>query len=165
MQIFRLLLFLSITFVFMYCAQPPDYPKEPVIAFERLGKQQLIQGYGTEDSTKVTISFTDGDGDIGQPDDGDSLDLFVIDTRSGILGDPYKIPFVPEQGAGNGISGEISFVLFTNCCLFPEDTGYPPCYNPAEYPTDTVIYEIYIRDRAGHESNHILSDPVVLLCL
>ena len=32
------------------------------------------------------------------------------------------------------------------------------------YPTDTLVYSLYIRDRAGHKSNIIYTPPIILLC-
>jgi hypothetical protein len=148
------------------CTKPPDYPIEPIIKFERLSRNMMDQGFVNNDSVVVTVSFTDGDGDLGNNDS--TLDIFVKDTRPEI-GDadpsPFKMPFVPIQGVGNGISGEISILTFTTCCLYD---SFPPCDESeaatTEMPFDTLIYEIYIVDRAGNESNRVLSDPILLKC-
>lgn len=112
------------------------------------------------DSVLVTIFFTDGDGDLGN-DEG-NFDLFLMDTRDDFMPPGYRLPRVPELGAGNGISGEISFVLFTTCCFFPD--GQDPCTPSTTYPIDTVTYLIYIKDRAGNKSNLIETPPISLLC-
>ena len=140
------------------CIQPPDYPKEPVIAFKNLTRTVLVQGQGTADSTSVTLTFTDGDGDLG---DKDSLNVFVIDGRDQFLKSKFRIPFIPEEGVGNGISGEITLRLTTSCCILP---GLPPCSADPAFPTDTLKYIIYLKDRAGHESNRIETSEIVLLC-
>lgn len=151
------------------CTQPPDYPIEPVIQYERVTKNTMIQGDGTEDQTWITISFTDGDGDLGFFKQGSTqveTDLFIRDLRLNAVTEKFTIPFVPELGAANGISGEINFRLYTTCCIFPEwVTGQPaPCDTSPEYPMDTVQYEIYIKDRAGHESNRVVTEPIYLIC-
>ncbi len=156
-------------FTWASCTQPPDYPIEPVIQYERLTKNTMLQGDGTEDQTWITISFTDGDGDLGFFKEGSSqveTDLFIRDLRLNAVTEKFTIPFVPELGAANGISGEINFRLYTTCCIFPEwVTGQPaPCDTSPEYPMDTVQYEIYIKDRAGHESNRVVTEPIYLLC-
>jgi hypothetical protein len=151
--------------IIISCTKPPDYPIEPVIKFERLSRNFMDQGFTNNDSVVVTISFTDGDGDLGNNDP--TIDIFVKDIRV-VNADPspYKMPFVPVQGVGNGISGEISILTYSTCCLFND--VYSPCTTtePAVslYPIDTLIYEIYIVDRAGHESNRVLSDPIFLQC-
>lgn len=156
-------------FTWASCTQPPDYPIEPVIQYERVTKNTMLQGDGTEDQTWITISFTDGDGDLGFFQEGSTqveTDLFIRDLRLDAVTEKFTIPFVPELGAANGISGEINFRLFTTCCIFPEwVTGQPaPCDTSPEYPMDTVQYEIYIKDRAGHESNRVVTEPIYLIC-
>jgi len=148
------------------CTKPPDYPIEPVIEFQRLSRNFMDQGITNNDSVVVTVSFTDGDGDLGHTDG--TIDIFVKDTRvPNADPSPYKMPFVPVQGVGNGISGEISILTYSTCCLYPPGT-FPPCDESEDatnaYPIDSLIYEIYIMDRAGNESNHVLSDPVLLQC-
>ena len=151
------------------CTQPPEYPIEPVIKYERMTKTTLQQGDGTEDETWITFSFTDGDGDIGFFKEGSTTvetDLFIRDLRLDAVTEKFTIPFVPELGSANGISGEVTFRLYTTCCIFPEwVSGQPaPCDVSPEYPVDTVRYELYIKDRAGHESNRIQTEPIFLLC-
>ena len=86
------------------CTKPPDYPIEPIIEFERLSRNSMKQGFTNNDSIVVTVSFTDGDGDLGSNDS--TIDIFVSDTRiPNAEPSPYKMPFVPVQGVGNGISG------------------------------------------------------------
>ena len=141
------------------CTKPPDYPIEPVIKYLGMSKKQLKQSSINADSLRVSFSFTDGDGDIGS---NDSLSLFVVDKRDGFLSSKYKIPFITEAGAKNGISGEIEFVLFSTCCYFPD--GQAPCTPSKTFPTDTVVYELYLKDRAGHKSNIIETEPIILDC-
>lgn len=142
------------------CASPPDYPIEPVITYKSMTKNHLKQSAFNIDSLSITFSFTDGDGDIGTNDS--TLSLFVIDTRDGNEFSKYKLPYVSEQGTSNGISGEVQFVIYTTCCYYPN--GAPPCKPSTIHPTDTVIYNIYMKDRAGHKSNIIKTDPIILDC-
>ena len=74
----------------------------------------------------------------------------------------FKIPFIGEQGVGKGISGEISIVLPTTCCTYPN--GVPPCQPSELFPRDTLTYDLYIIDRAGNESNRITTEPIYLRC-
>ncbi|GAB4253843.1 MAG: hypothetical protein Kow0027_19560 [Saprospiraceae bacterium] len=143
------------------CATPPDYPIEPHIEFVSLSKDTLIRGI-FNDTTFITFSFTDGDGDIGSPD---TLDLFVYDTRTGLLANQYTVPEVPELGANNGIKGEITVQVPSSCCLFDPDLLLDPCKD--EHPSllyDPIVYEIFIFDKAGHKSNVIQTPPVYIRC-
>jgi hypothetical protein len=165
---------LSLLFVLLAlstsCVQPPDYPIEPVIEYLGVSKNILRQGQGLEDTVFVTIGFTDGDGDIGNFSQGSgqvTLDLFFTDKRTGTTSETFSMPFVPELGVTNGISGEITARLFTTCCIFPPwvSDAAAPCQPSQQYPMDTLIYEIYIKDRAGNESNRIETEPLLLRCL
>ena len=160
MQI-KILLFSTLVVAFAACISPPDYPIQPEIKFLGLSKNVMRQGLlGIEDSLFLSFSFTDGDGDLGSLGQGkDSVNIFLTDKRTNQPSERFRIPYVPEQGAGNGISGDIRLLLFTSCC-----NVLPPCEASTTKPIDTLIYEISIKDRAGHESNKILTAPIYLQC-
>ena len=147
------------------CIQPPNYPNEPVIEFLSLNQTSIAQGNGgaTADTLAVLFSFTDGDGDLGN--DGDSIDVFLTDSRDGFV-NQFKLPLIPDQGTGNGISGEITLRIpnkpFNICCTFPN--GATACQPNTEFPTDTLSYGITIKDRAGNESNKVQTDVITILC-
>lgn len=144
------------------CTQPPDYPPEPVIAYERVSRKSMLQGKQNNDSIQVVFSYTDGDGDLGN--DGDSIDVFVYDSRIPELPHAiFKLPVVPPQGTGNGISGEVSLVVYNTCCLFPNNE-YLACDTPPEYPFDTLQFEIEMYDRAGNKSNRVITEDIFLRC-
>lgn len=160
--------FLKYTFVFsiafiVACTKPPDYSDTPEIEFVSFSNTTLRQGFGTgsDDKTILTISFTDGDGDIGGNDT--SSTVFFIDTRDGSDFVEFSAPLIPEQGAGNGISGEMYIDVSTTCCIYPSgesgcDGGEP------EVPTNALVYQVYIVDRAGNKSNVIETAPLTILC-
>ncbi len=158
-----ILLFIIWLGLFMGCTNPPDYPLEPVIAFEGMTRNSMVQGNLDNDSLTVFFEFTDGDGNLGSSPDEGLIDVFLTDTRDGFVANKYRIPFIPQQGVGNGISGRIALVVYTTCCVVP---NYFPCTNSLpDYPTDTVIYEIKIMDRDSNLSNPIFTDPIILQCL
>jgi hypothetical protein len=142
------------------CLDAPNYPDEPEIDFISLSKTVMQQGSLFEDSTFVKISFTDGDGNLG---DEDRVNIFLKDQRdTSETFTTFKIPFIPEEGAGNGISGEITLLLFTSCCIY--DNGQAPCTPSTFQPTDTLVYDLYIEDRAGNASNILTLPEITLLC-
>jgi len=148
----------------MACINAPDYPDEPEIEYIGLSKSTLDQNSLNTDSLFVTFSFTDGDGDLGHEPADTSRNIFIKDLRTGNFQDKFKSPYIPEEGIGNGITGDIELLLFTTCCLFP-DASIPPCSAPDQFPLDTVIYEIFIKDRAGNESNKIKTEPIIIRCI
>jgi hypothetical protein len=153
-------LFVVLSVVFAACVRPPDYPIEPRIEFLGLSKNIVKQGL-TKDTLYLSVTFTDGDGDIGFQNNDSTL--YIIDTRDGTRSnDVQGLPSVPEQGAGNGITGEIRMRIYGGCC----SNGFIPCSPQLtdKYAQDTVIYSIYIKDRAGHESNRVKTPPIYILC-
>ncbi len=147
------------------CVDPPDYPDAPVIKFEGLSKQIMKQGSENQDTMIVRFSFTDGDGDLGatsSPTDPVDPNVFLIDSRDGYEGNQFQIPFIPEAGAGNGISGTIDLKVYNSCCIFTD--GTIPCGTSPTKTMDTLFYTLYIKDRAGHRSNDIQVGPIYLRC-
>ena len=157
------LLLLGFT-LFQFCVKPPDYPDEPVIEFQSISKNTLRQSAlpGPLDSVLVTLTFTDGDGDLGS--EGNDFNIFIMDGRDSFPRDPYRLPYVAPQGTGNGISGDISIRLPSLCCIYTEPDGTKRACGSVPVQLDTLSYIIYIKDRAGHESNRIKTPPLTLIC-
>ena len=151
--------FLAIS-TLLACTKPPNYPVQPVIEFKSLSRNSLPQGNLNTDSLTITFTYTDGDGDLG--DMNNQASVYSTALRTGFEASTFSIPFVPVQGAGNGISGEISIQAFTACCIHPERNQI--CMPFDDYPIDTLQFEIYIVDRAGNKSNTIVADPNFLIC-
>ncbi len=163
-------IFLAVAACFVFfaaCIQPPDYPKEPTITYLRMSKDTIRQvGLGSADSLLVTFSFTDGDGDLGFPEGDDTPSVIVIDSRDSFK-DSLQLPYVEPQGAGNGISGEITIKLPTTCCIYIDPLNPSPpyaCDEVTQVQYNKFFYSIKIRDRAGHESNLIQTDSFNLQC-
>jgi len=148
----------------------PEFPNEPVITFESMSQTRINQANAglPKDSIRIHLTFTDGDGDLGQ-NGSDSVQIILTDSRSnGRITDLFQLPFlipdIPMEGTGNGISGDL-FISFENeaqavgCIsnrrLFAQDP---------ELPVDTVSYAIQIRDRAGNMSNTVRTDLIDIIC-
>ena len=118
---------------------------------------------GQADEVTITIKFTDGDGDLISEDNQASV--FFMDMRDSTSFIRFALPQIPEIGVNNGISGEISMTLsepFGFCCIYPN--GAPACQPADGFPTNELIYEIFMEDRAGHRSNIIRTDPLTIRC-
>jgi hypothetical protein len=144
------------------CLDTPNYPDEPVIEFLSLSRDTLQQGIFMEDSLSVRFAFQDGDGDLGRESQDAENNIFFIDERTGTLDNTFGIPAIPQEGAGNGVEGEIKIILFSTCCIYFDGTD--PCMPNPSVAYDTVQYRIYIKDQAGHKSNEILTTPIILKC-
>ncbi|MBX2891936.1 MAG: hypothetical protein KF734_13480 [Saprospiraceae bacterium] len=156
-----LLATVSICF-FQFCVKPPDYPKEPFIEFVSLSKNIMRQSKLGLDTVLVTFSFTDGNGDLGSVDNEPSI--FIEDGRDSFPQEPYAIPYIEPQGAGNGISGTITVALPTTCCIYTDENGFKFSCETVPVAFDTLTYLISIKDRAGNVSNKITTPPIVLIC-
>ncbi len=155
-------MFVVVLTIVVGCVKPPEYPIEPIIEYLSMTKDTLDRGINV-DSLKVTLSFTDGDGDLGSSNRENNL--FYTDDRD-TFPLPGQIPFVPELGASNGIKGEISFVVGSSCCIFPDSLLSTNLCEDIfeEYPYDKINYTVYILDRAGHKSNVVTLPPIFVRC-
>jgi hypothetical protein len=160
------LAFLFVAFIsnfWISCVSAPEYPVEPVLTFISYSKNSMKQNFNrSSDYIDILVGFTDGDGDLGDEVDGKAADVFIFDTRSATVIENYKVPYVAPQGTGNGINGEMTLRYFTTCCKFPD--GSIPCTPSTTYLTDTLRYKLFIKDRAGHESNRLVLPPIILQC-
>ncbi len=146
------------------CLKAPEYPLEPVITFEALSRDSMVQGSLLEDSITVLLSFTDGDGDISLDGSSTESNVFLENRKTGETVSSFKLDPIPEMGAENGISGDLSLRVFTTCCDYPPFVLEFPCQPSMSYPVDTLLLEAYMIDRAGNESNRVDLPPVILIC-
>ncbi len=151
------------------CVKEPSYPIEPVIEFKSVSSDYVNAGF----ADTLTISFTDGDGDIGvNPAGDDSCDLcsfkngdstclrlssfnvFVIDSRDTCVG-TFASANVESTGKFKALSGEISVITAVDSkkCFAVPDSGCP---------NETFFYWIVIRDKAGHLSNMVRTSDITV---
>jgi hypothetical protein len=170
------------------CRKPKTYPEEPIINFKDFSTIKNSQGLDA--SGKISISFTDGDGDIGL-NDGDTLAPY--DSCS-IYQFNYYIKIFEKK---NGVFKQFIFIKNFNPCVFQDlyhicspdfSTMLDSTYNarlknitpetkskalsgdidldlPFLIPCvthDTVKFTIYIYDRALHKSNEVESPEYVI---
>ncbi len=150
------LLFVLMTLGTAACIQPPDYPVEPEIEFISVSKSQVMQAI---DTFRINFSYTDGDGDIGLELDDPDNNVIIIDSRTG-FDETFKVPVIPQQGASNGISGEISLLVFASCCL----NSNPICLPTPNANPEQITYTVQLFDKAGNASNIIQTSPIMLIC-
>lgn len=145
-----LILFASVN-IFSTCERHEVvFPPEPVISFESFTTDGA--------AAKLTINYTDGDGDLGffEGENEDEFNMFLTyneltDTGWEVieLNPPfnYRIPSLTPEGQNPAIKGDITIDLTPNY--------YDPISNPSQ-----IFYEIVVKDRAGNESNKI-STPII----
>ena len=140
---------------FYSCKKKDKYPAEPEISFTAFEK------FGA-DSAHLIISFTDGDGDIGLTQ-ADSTEPYLFNfftkyyqKKNGVLVEKvlpiplnFRIPVLNSGKKSKSLEGDI-LITFLKPYYFPTTTQ------------DTILYEIYIKDRALHESNIVRTDEIIV---
>ncbi len=101
-----------------------------------------------EDSIKFTISYIDGNGDLGTTDP-DEHTIELIDNRANLLFTYHLSPRAPT-GAEISIQGTLDIILENTIILDPMNTS------------ETATFSIRIRDRAGNWSNTVTSEEITI---
>lgn len=153
------------------CLEDLELPPEPKIEFLSLSATNI-----TQFSTLIlTISFEDGDGDIGygsgitrdcsdnvcdfESDSSCYLNPFwnaiLIDMRDSCYVSPYIFPDI-QQGNNTAVFGEIDISIPP---IFCKNFGCQTC------ETDTLVYQVILKDRAQNMSNPVFTDTIIINCL
>lgn len=143
------------------CRKAEEFPEEPIIEFKS------FETFG--DSASLTVSFTDGDGDIGL-DDADNqppfdsgstyyFNLFVeyFELRNGTWEHVefdeiqlyYRIPRITPTGQNKVLEGDLSVAIDPLSLFVTPDA-------------DTIRYSVHIVDRALHVSNTVQTSDIIL---
>ena len=125
-------------------------PEIELISFE------TVEGTEPEFGNKafrmdLNLSFIDGDGDIGSQDSTEfSLFITPLRKKNDTIADtldtlPFNIPYVEPLKTVRTLNGEINCVFYI--------------YKIGEYHlNDTFVFEVYITDRAEHNSNVVSTE-------
>lgn len=162
------------------CVKEKNFPTAPVITFKEVIKfESKFHGSSGADSVFLDslhciIKFTDGDGDIGgnsgQPDflmkylykDSDGNFVPYNSNPNGVHATPfdtlfqsYNVPDITPMGQYKALEGEIKAQL--------KGKDSQGNVNLLYIPWHTIIkYEITLKDRAGHLSNRVTSDEIIV---
>ena len=138
------LLHILILVVLFSCKKGEEVSVIPVIAFESISPN-TAQEY--TDDIIITISYTDGDGDLGE-NNPDIYNLFVEDNRNNIIYH-FRIPELSPSGSTIIIEGNFNITI--NGTGITDGTV-----------SQKVNYDIYIKDRAGNTSNTITTSSITI---
>jgi hypothetical protein len=160
----RYLFLVIISFIFLNaCKKAEQLPAVPKIEFTSFTIFDTTDILGNKSKGgQLKFHFEDGDGDLGlnapTGDQTDSTNLFFTLFRKvgGVMvaapdndplkPSPYRIPYMERLGQNKILRGTISVTFLY---LF-------------YYPTDTIRYDFYIKDRALNESNVVSTSEIVL---
>lgn len=116
----------------------------PEIEFVSVTPNSVVE---YQDSLVFTISYRDGDADLGE--NGNGVDnFFLTDSRNSVTY-KFRIQQLAPDDANVPIQGKLNVVLQSTALL-------------NEQASETVTYSMYIVDRAGNQSNTVTSSPVTI---
>jgi hypothetical protein len=164
------LFLISLTLIFSGCKKADEYPVEPVISFKSLTTDK--DANGKDVAGHITISFTDGDGDLGlNPSDtlspynrsGSYYYNFVIKYYEKInnvwtlvtTSTPFsgRFPLLTPEGKNKALRGDISQQIFLKTRNY---------WTNPNAPYLEVKYDVFIYDRALHRSNTITTSELII---
>lgn len=117
----------------------------PEIEFVMLAPQQIKANH---DTLKITIFYKDGNGDLGS-NDSEVENLIVIDNRIG-LQTGFRIKQLAPDNANIAIQGNLEILLQNISFIDPLQN------------IENFTYSLYLKDRAGHQSNTITTSVAQL---
>lgn len=155
---------------FWSCTVKPSFPPEPRIEFVSISKNTIQAG----DTLTIKLNFEDGDGDLGK-DPGlfanCSLNVCDFDSDSTCFKDPFygaflidmrdscfaltNLPNFEPNGKVKAVSGELFLITPP---IFCKTGACTTC------TTDTLVYQVVVRDVAQNFSNPVFTDTIYISC-
>ena len=137
-------LYILILIVLFSCKKEEEVSEIPIIDFVSISPT-TAQEY--TDDIIITISYTDGDGDLGE-NNPDIYNMFVEDNRNNIVYH-FRIPELSPSGSTITIEGNFNITI--------NGTGITD-----ESSSQKVDYSIYVKDRAGNTSNKVTTSSITI---
>jgi len=108
------------------------------------------------DTAYLVFHLQDGDADLGNDPTSTNYDIYIKDYRfdSGYVG--YFFPTIDGsvENPNKGIQGTCTFLFPPGLIAYRQDSVH--------IKRDTTHFELYIVDRAGNQSNHIITPNIIL---
>lgn len=151
-QIYFILLWLCLG-VLGSCRKASENSRIPHISWLGMSTDQVRSGQ-VSDTVFLHFALRDGDGDLGRRDE---YDIFLIDSRDTTgaeLG--FALPPIPNEivNPRTGVEGDCQLGIDAARFLILRD----------DFPDgDSLYYTLYIRDRAGNESNRLETPTIYIL--
>ncbi|MBL4587084.1 MAG: hypothetical protein JKX84_08535 [Flavobacteriales bacterium] len=136
--------FLALLATLSACDTSTGISEIPEISFESV-VPNVVTEY--QDSLYFTISYRDGDGDLGQNNTDDN-NLFIQDSRNDVTYG-FRLRQLAPDNSNIAIQGNMNVTL-PNTAIVNGGTS------------ESVSYTIWVVDRAGNESNRVSSSTVTV---
>lgn len=157
----KIFLLLSLVVLFAACVKKPgSYPPEPQIYYQTT-RPNLVNLEDTSTGVKIELKFTDGDGDIGRDPNQELQSIYLRDSRDTSTSVDYTFqypfPFIDEnmRPDDGGLEGFITISLGRQYFSVTDSLHLA-------LGKDTMHWDIYIKDEAGHKSNVVSTDPIYI---
>jgi len=116
-----------------------------------------VMSLSGEDSVFITLRVIDANSDLGV--DTPDYDIYVIDKRSDTTyyTNQFRLPIIPEDLQDPTKRFEAICQIYLDIRFFPlreDDTART---------SDTLKFEIYMRDRDKNESNHVTTPEIYIV--
>ncbi len=149
----RYSLLLTIAILFFTACKKDKFTTAPQIKYKSITPRYVVGGLGVPDPI-LTINITDAEGDIGNT----GADIAYIYMKNLLTNDFDSLPFPDLSAAAKSnfdADVDITTTKVFKCNVLPG--------NPVH--TDTLYFEVYVKDVAKNKSNVIItSDPVYYTC-
>ncbi len=147
-----LLLSLALVLCFFACKKDNAKSEAPTISLQGMSQDSVING-ASDDTVILQIYIKDNNGDLAS----DAESFYMKDPRDTLGFIAYTFPIIDEAILNNprGIEGQIYFFITGALAVVRDDSLH-------QAVGDTVQYEIYVKDVAGQESNHITTAPIYI---
>jgi len=144
---YKVILSILICFVFISCKKE-NYTTQPQISFLSITPSTWYSDNPSLTGPQLSFKLTDAEGDFGFQDT--SISFVYIRLENDTLNPPDSLAFpnLPIPNKSN-LNVEVSVDI---------STALPPPHFPSPF-TDTLYFELYVKDFAGHKSNVIKSTP------
>ena len=138
------IIYLCVIVLLFSCEKEQEISDTPIIEFKSISPA-TVQEYS--DNIVITISYSDEDGDLGE-NNPDIHNLFVEDNRNGIVYQ-FRIPHLAPDNNSIAIEGDFNITI-NGSGITDESTS------------QQVNYSIYVKDRAGNNSNTISTSNITI---
>jgi hypothetical protein len=151
----RYLVYLLLIVLVAASCQKNEMSKIPQIGLNYFGPETIRFNY---DTAFLLLSLQDGDADLGNDKNGKNYDIYIKDFRfdTGYAGYFFPDIDLSIEDPKKGITGTCMF-YFIPAILSPRSDSLHTALG------DTTHFEVYIKDRAGNQSNHVTTGDVILV--
>lgn len=140
----QIIFFIIGVVVFNSCKKDKEVSNAPQIDFVSISPSSPT---AFQDEVIITINYKDADGDLGE-NDADVTNCFVKDSRNDVEYE-FRIPQLSPDNSSITITGDLDIRL--------QSIGISDGQS-----SETVSFEVYLKDRAGNSSNRITTNTITV---